>query len=420
MKHVPHPVVAARRLPLGTTDGMRPVDAPLHAAARRADAETCSLLLEHHADPGARDEFGRTPAHVAVAAAHDRAVDVLALLLDAGFEATIDARDGGDRSARGIPTLPFVDGDAGRARRPGPAAGRFPVDSRGDAAGDRCETVLHVAARAGARRCVSLLLQSAADARAPDRDGLTPRDAALAAGARTARTALLAGVRCSERTGFRKCQPPRGPIFLETSVDALRPVRRRGSRGRLRGGRFSAGARGAAARAPHVRGRGRAAARPRRRGPRARPPRGRLFQEHGARGRRRGPGPFVARRPAGRRCKKSPETGFGRPSPPFFERTTPPRPSSGDDAREAAKESSKAIRPGRPTPRANASEIGRRTNAASPRRRRNRPTPRPSSNIRLRCAGTTRTARPPPRRRGAAATRPTRRRARATATGPRP
>jgi len=121
---------------------LRRGDAPLHTAARHCDAATVQLLLEHHADPLARDAGGRTAAHVAVAAGRDRGLDALALLLDAGFAAAVDARD----------------------------------------ASDRGETVLHVACRGGAKRCAALLLRSAADARARDGDGATPRDVALRAG----------------------------------------------------------------------------------------------------------------------------------------------------------------------------------------------------------------------------------------------
>ena len=121
---------------------LRRGDAPLHTAARHCDAATVQLLLEHHADPLARDTGGRTAAHIAVAAGRDRGLDALALLLDAGFAAAVDARD----------------------------------------ASDRGETVLHVACRGGAKRCAALLLRSAADARARDGDGATPRDVALRAG----------------------------------------------------------------------------------------------------------------------------------------------------------------------------------------------------------------------------------------------
>ena len=121
---------------------LRRGDAPLHTAARACDAATAQLLLEHHADPLARDAGGRTAAHVAVAAGRDRGLDVLALLLDAGFAGAVDARDGSDRG----------------------------------------EAVLHVACRSGAKRCAALLLRSAADARARDGAGATPRDVAARAG----------------------------------------------------------------------------------------------------------------------------------------------------------------------------------------------------------------------------------------------
>ena len=119
---------------------LRRGDAPLHTAARACDAATAQLLLEHHADPLARDAGGRTAAHVAVAAGRDRGLDVLALLLDAGFAGAVDARDGSDRG----------------------------------------EAVLHVACRSGAKRCAALLLRSAADARARDGAGATPRDVVFA------------------------------------------------------------------------------------------------------------------------------------------------------------------------------------------------------------------------------------------------
>ena len=92
---------------------LRQGDAPLHVAARLLAPRLVQLLLEHHADPVARDGYGRTPAHVAIASSHDRALDVLALLLDGGGEAAIDARD----SAGGETPLHVAARCAGQEKR---------------------------------------------------------------------------------------------------------------------------------------------------------------------------------------------------------------------------------------------------------------------------------------------------------------
>ena len=139
---------------------LRRGDAPLHTAARACDAATAQLLLEHHADPLARDAGGRTAAHVAVAAGRDRGLDVLALLLDAGFAGAVDARDGSDRG----------------------------------------EAVLHVACRSGAARCAALLLVGRRRARA----GRRGRDAARRRRARGLRRRRGPRARLRGRGGRRR------------------------------------------------------------------------------------------------------------------------------------------------------------------------------------------------------------------------
>ena len=125
------------------TDDVSPTckgDSPLHVAAKRLDAPTVQLLLEHHADVLARDSEGRTPAHVAVMLCQDRGYEVLGCVLENGGEKddeVLDARD-----------------DAG-------------------------DTLLHVAATVGARRCAELLLKFAASVHLTNNAGDTPRKAAI-------------------------------------------------------------------------------------------------------------------------------------------------------------------------------------------------------------------------------------------------
>ncbi|KAH8097251.1 hypothetical protein JL720_136 [Aureococcus anophagefferens] len=113
------------------------------AVAEGRRDEVASLLASRQIETDAAlDESGDTalllaPAHVAIASSHDRALDVLALLLDGGGEAAIDARD-----------------SAGARRRASP----------------RCAAALR-----------ELLLQTAADASCADARGLTPRDVAVKA-----------------------------------------------------------------------------------------------------------------------------------------------------------------------------------------------------------------------------------------------
>lgn len=116
-------------------------DAPLHVAAKLLDVPTVQVLVEHHADVLARDEQGRTAAHAALDVAQDRAYDVLSLLLDCADDEILDATD----------------------------------DARGD-------TLLHVAARLGAKRCVQLLVQAAAHPSHQNKAGETPHQTALRAG----------------------------------------------------------------------------------------------------------------------------------------------------------------------------------------------------------------------------------------------
>lgn len=125
----------------GRTEIFRAGDAPLHLAAKLLDQATVQLLLEHHADVLARDKQGRTPAHLAIEAAQDKAYNIVALLLDAANDALVDATDG-------------VNGNS----------------------------LLHVAARYGARQCAELLLQAAANANALNSAGRNPRETAIHAG----------------------------------------------------------------------------------------------------------------------------------------------------------------------------------------------------------------------------------------------
>ena len=180
---------------------LRRGDAPSPHGRARLRRGAAALLLEHHADPLARDAGGRTAAHVAVAAGRDRGLDVLALLLGAGFAGAVDARDGSDRG----------------------------------------EAVLHVACRSGAGRCAALLLRSAADARA----GRRARRRATSPRARaspTSRTSCSATrARRPRRRRRRRARPRPSP---RSGGSARRDRRGRGRDDARQGGYASDSSRG--------------------------------------------------------------------------------------------------------------------------------------------------------------------------------
>lgn len=64
---------------------------PLHKAVLRADPEILQLLLQHKADPNARNEFEETPLHYACKRG---LVAQLQMLIDAGGDVTAEDRAG--------------------------------------------------------------------------------------------------------------------------------------------------------------------------------------------------------------------------------------------------------------------------------------------------------------------------------------
>lgn len=162
----------------GRTEMFKTGDAPLHLAAKLLDQATVQLLLEHHADVLARDNQGRTPAHIAIEAAQDKAYNIVALLLDAANDALVDATDD-------------VDGNS----------------------------LLHVAALYGARQCVELLLQAAANANALNNAGQNPRETAIHAG----KYEIARIVRSYEETS---CRPPLESVRHEANNVLLSRARK--------------------------------------------------------------------------------------------------------------------------------------------------------------------------------------------------
>jgi cytohesin len=64
---------------------------PLHVAAYEGRVDIVALLLEHGVDPNVQDKFGLTPLHVA---AYEGRVDVVRLLLEHGADPTVKNKDG--------------------------------------------------------------------------------------------------------------------------------------------------------------------------------------------------------------------------------------------------------------------------------------------------------------------------------------
>jgi ankyrin repeat protein len=75
---------------------------PLFHAALGDHREVVAYLLDHHADPNARDQFGDTPLIMACSKANAATAE---LLLQRGADATLkdqEGRNAKDRSAPGI------------------------------------------------------------------------------------------------------------------------------------------------------------------------------------------------------------------------------------------------------------------------------------------------------------------------------
>lgn len=80
--------------------------APVHAAAAVGDRATLRLLLEHHADPNARQHGGYTPLHEAAAHGDDEMVDLLLAAHADPSLTTDDGKSAADLAAeRGHPAL---------------------------------------------------------------------------------------------------------------------------------------------------------------------------------------------------------------------------------------------------------------------------------------------------------------------------
>lgn len=137
---------------------------PLHFAAFEGSPETIRLLLDNGASVSARDALvGDTVLHIA--AAHNRAPQVTALLLQRG--ADIHARGKyGDTPLH----------DAARLGAPAVVELLLQQGAEINARDTRQETPLHEAAWSNTPEAVALLLRHGADARALDRHGMTPLD----------------------------------------------------------------------------------------------------------------------------------------------------------------------------------------------------------------------------------------------------
>ena len=137
---------------------------PLHLAAFEGGPETIRLLLDNGGSVSARDALiGDTVLHIA--AAHNRAPQVTALLLQRG--ADIHARGKyGDTPLH----------DAARLGAPAVVELLLRHGGKINARDTRQETPLHEAAWSNTPEVVALLLRHGADAQSLDRHGKTPLD----------------------------------------------------------------------------------------------------------------------------------------------------------------------------------------------------------------------------------------------------
>lgn len=152
---------------------------PLHSAAAAGQIEAVMFLLEHGADPDARNTADQSPI---LYAAYSNHADVAKALIDRG--APLDYRD-----ARGMSPLLFA------ARQGGLGVARLLVEKGAafDEPGFRGRTPLHFAAMNGNTDVVEFLVGKGADPGKTDEDGLTPLGLALSRGHAGAAEAMLAG-----------------------------------------------------------------------------------------------------------------------------------------------------------------------------------------------------------------------------------
>jgi len=140
-------------------------ETPLHVAAEKGHVEIARLLLEHGADPNARDMYGVTPLHLATYWGH---LDVVKLLLEHGADPNAKEKLGGEtplywavqHKRTDIAKLLLKHG-----ADPNNRSKRSIEDGR---------AVLHWAVRTGDVDLIRLLLEKGANPNVRDKYGYTP------------------------------------------------------------------------------------------------------------------------------------------------------------------------------------------------------------------------------------------------------